>query len=323
MLPGLPTRKPSSLADSELLLPQRRHRGAVSDLVRLPRRRMLPHAPSLLAFALRLPTARTRALAPFARARTRLALTVTGRLPIRTFRHARLLHVRQSPRLRVDIAHLLVAHGVEAGELLPGGRPHGLLEITVQRLPHRGPRRGRFVGDAVAGVETFGSIGRVVLLVEVLEGGGEAGGDAVFVVEGDGFLDGAVGEDVAVREVLGYDAGAGLVLLGDGVIFGGGGNGFFGGGGGGGGEVADGGSGGDVDLRGPQLGVIEEEGGLGSAGEEVSWEQNISNGVEKAIGKLRVDLRFLLKGHGCRLGAVWGIGGWGDGEGGDFSTDFL
>lgn len=282
---------------------------------------MLPHASGLLALALGLPTARTRALAPFARARTRLALTVTRRLPIRPFRHARLLHVRQSPRLRVDISHLLIAHGVEAGELLPGGRPHRLLEITVQRLPDRGPRRGRFVGDAVAGVETFGFFGRVILFVEVLEGGGEAGGDAVLVVEGDGFLDGAVGEDVAVREVLGYDAGAGLVFLGDGVIFGGG-HGFFGGGGGGGGEVADGGSGGDVDLGGPELGVIEEEGGLGSAGEEVSWNQTTLM-RRKAIGRLGVDLRFLLKGHGCRLGAVWGIGGWGDGEGGDFSTEFL
>jgi len=122
----------------------------------------------------------------------------------------------------------------------------------------------------------------VILLVEVLEGGGEAGGDAVFVVEGDGFLDGAVGEDVAVREVLGYDAGAGLVFLGDGVILGGGGNGFFGGGGGGGGELADGGSGGDVDLGGAELGAIEKEGGFGSAGEEVSW--NNFDGVGRRLG---------------------------------------
>ena len=105
----------------------------------------------------------------------------------------------------------------------------------------------------------------MVFLVEVLEGGGEAGGDAVFIVEGDGFLDGAVGEHVAVREVLGYDAGAGLVFLGDVVVIGGGGEGFFGGGGGGGGEVADRGGGGDVDLGGAELGAVEEEGGFSGA----------------------------------------------------------
>lgn len=106
----------------------------------------------------------------------------------------------------------------------------------------------------------------MVLLVEVLEGIGEAGGDAVFVVEGDGFLDGAVGEHVAVREVLGYDAGAGLVFLGDLVaFFGSGGEGFFGGSGGGGGKVANGGGGGDVHLGGAELGVVEEEGGFGGA----------------------------------------------------------
>jgi hypothetical protein len=50
-------------------------------------------------------------------------------------------------------------------------------------------------------------------LVEVLEGGDEAGRDVVLLVEGNGFLQALVGDQVAVREDLGEDARARLFLL--------------------------------------------------------------------------------------------------------------
>lgn len=55
----------------------------------------------------------------------------------------------------------------------------------------------------------------MVLLVEVLKGGQEAVGDVVLVVELKTALDGGVSDHVAVGEVLGQDAGTGLLLLRD------------------------------------------------------------------------------------------------------------
>ena len=44
----------------------------------------------------------------------------------------------------------------------------------------------------------------------------------MLAVERDGSLQGRVADDVAVREVLGYNAGAGFVFLGDVVVVAGG-----------------------------------------------------------------------------------------------------
>ena len=41
----------------------------------------------------------------------------------------------------------------------------------------------------------------------------------MFIVESDGTLEGGVAEDVAVGKIFGYDAGAGLVFLGDVMAF--------------------------------------------------------------------------------------------------------
>ena len=66
-----------------------------------------------------------------------------------------------------------------------------------------------------------------------------------------------------MRKVLGYDAGAGLVFLGDvgGVIRGGGD------GGGRSAEVGQSGGAGNGHLGGAELGVVEEEGGFCGTGE--------------------------------------------------------
>lgn len=122
-LPSLP---------SNLLLPQRRHRRAISHHIRLPRRRMLPHPTCLLALTLRLPTPTTRALPHLARTLAVLSLALTRRLPIRATLHTRLLQVRESPRLGVDISHLLIAHGIKASKFLPRGGPHRLLKVRIQ-----------------------------------------------------------------------------------------------------------------------------------------------------------------------------------------------
>lgn len=83
----------------------------------------------------------------------------------------------------------------------------------------------------------------------------------MFLVELDGALDSGVGEDVAVREVLGHDTGAGFVFLGYLVVGGGG----VASGVGGGGELGEGGGGGDLNLGRAELGVIEKQGGFGGA----------------------------------------------------------
>lgn len=74
------------------------------------------------------------------------------------------------------------------------------------------------VADLVVLVELLGLVEGVVLLVEVLQGGGEARGEAVLLVQRDGLLDRLVADDVAVRQVLGDDARARLVLLLDVVV---------------------------------------------------------------------------------------------------------
>jgi len=79
----------------------------------------------------------------------------------------------------------------------------------------------------------------------------------------DGFLESRVGESVPVRKVFGYDGGAGFVFLG--VVLGVG-VGCAGVGGGGSRGAVEGDRGGDVDLGGAEMGVLEEEGGSGCRG---------------------------------------------------------
>ena len=164
----------------------------------------------------------------------------------------------------MNVAHLLVALGVEVGQFLPSAGAHGLLIKRAKRLPTLLANGGHLVCDAVALVDALGLVGGMVLLVEGGDGVSEASGDTVLVVKGDGLLDRAVGEYVPVRQVLGDDAGSRLVFLSQfvGSVLNDAGN-IFGGGGGDGGE---GGGSGDVDLGGAELGAVKEEGGLGGAG---------------------------------------------------------
>lgn len=121
----------------------------------------------------------------------------------------------------------------------------------------------------------------------------------MFVVERDGALNGGVREGVAVREVFGYDAGAGLVFLGKvrGIVRGGGG------GSGGSAKVGQIGGAGNSYLGRAELGVVEEEGGF--CGTE-KGQQNSLLCCEDELEFVwrRLFLRFFLKGHGCALRAV-------------------
>jgi hypothetical protein len=109
----------------------------------------------------------------------------------------------------MNILHLLLAGGIKPDDPLPRGGVFRLLKVRAQpRQQRASPLR-----NAVAGVGGAGAVGRVGALVEVLEGGDEAGRDVVLLVEGNGFLQALVGDQVAVREDLGEDARARLFLL--------------------------------------------------------------------------------------------------------------
>lgn len=114
----------------------------------------------------------------------------------------------------MNIANLLVALGVESGQLLSGGSVDGLFEIRAQSRPSA----ASLLGDTIAGVDTLGAVGGLYLAVEALEGGREAIRDAMLVIEGNGALDGIVADGVAVSEILGDDASARLVLLRDVIL---------------------------------------------------------------------------------------------------------
>ena len=156
----------------------------------------------------------------------------------------------------MDVSNLLVRLRIETRELLPSGRPYSFLIVRIETTPDA----IGLVRHAIRLIESLRFISCLVFSVEVCEGVGEAAGDAVLVVQGDGALKGGVAEDVAVGEILRYDPGSGLVFLRDVVAFAG----FFfvvGAC-----ELGDAGCAGDGDLGGAELGVVEEEGGFCGAG---------------------------------------------------------
>lgn len=158
----------------------------------------------------------------------------------------------------MDITDLLIGLGVKLTQLLAGGVLEGLLEVRVQAAP----ATESLVGDLIALVDSLGALGSVELLVEVAQSGGKAGGEAVLLVQGDSLLDRVVADHVSVSQVLGDNAGARLVLLGDVVLI------FLLGTGGSSlltGEVVDVGGGLDVHGGAAQLGLVEEQCGFGSA----------------------------------------------------------
>ena len=126
-----------------------------------------------------------------------------------------LLQVRKATSLVVDIANLLIGLSVESTELLARRVVDGLLEVVAQSAP----ACSGLLGNLVVCVQTLGALSGVELLVEVAERGGEALGESVLLVQVNSTGDGVVTEHVAVGKVLGDNARAGLVLLGDVVIF--------------------------------------------------------------------------------------------------------
>lgn len=110
----------------------------------------------------------------------------------------------------------------------------------------------------------------------------------MLVVQSNSTLDGIVADHVAMSKILGYDARARLVFLGEVMLVARSIFGICAG------KLADASRAGDLDLRTAELGVIEEEGCL--------------------CGSL------FLEGDSCALGAIRGFGGWGDGEGGNLAA---
>lgn len=159
----------------------------------------------------------------------------------------------------MDVADLLVRLRVKSRDALARRRLEGLFEIARQAAPGL----AGLVADLVGLVDAAGAVCSLDLVVEGGEGVGEAVRDAMFVVQRDCALQGGVGDGVAVGEVLGHDAGAGFVFLGE----------FFGAAGvvvavaagGGAGEFGHVGCGGHLDLGGAELGVVEEESRFGCA----------------------------------------------------------
>ncbi len=111
----------------------------------------------------------------------------------------------------------------------------------------------------------------------------------MLVVKVDGLVDGSVGDGIAVSQVLRDDARARFIFLRniravcisscDGGL-----RGF-------GGDVVDAGSGGDVNLRGTKLSVIEEKSGFGSAATSVN---KLADKTDEWLC-----LRFFLEGNRC------------------------
>ena len=169
----------------------------------------------------RLRTPSASALALGTRTCTSIASTLTNRLlgPSYLF-HCLLillqaaatlpaLQVRQASCLGVDILNLFVALSVEAGKFLTSRRSQRFLEVRVDTSPSG----SRLIRDTVALIKSLGTITRLVLCVELGEGIGEAVGDTMLVVEGNGTLDGGVADHVAMGEVLGNDARARFIFL--------------------------------------------------------------------------------------------------------------
>ena len=120
-----------------------------------------------------------------------------------------LVQLRQTARLVVDVEHLLLGLGVEGPYSVARRRVHGLLEVTLQAAE---AGLGA-VRDAVCRVGRLGAFRCLDAVVEVGQRGREAIGEAMLLVELDRPLQRLVPDAVSLCDVLGQDAGAGLVLL--------------------------------------------------------------------------------------------------------------
>lgn len=254
------------------LLAQRRTARRGSDDIGRPSSSVVAVDASLGAAGTSTVLARTRpALAPTLASRLLRSRHLLHRLLIRrhVMRRATVtaalaaLQIGQTPSLGVDVPHLPIALRVKGRELLARRRVDGFFEVRIDAAP----AHGGFVGDSVAGIEALGAVAGLVLAVELGERIGEARGDAVLVVERDRSLQGGIADDVAVREVFGDDARAGLIFLRDIVLIAGGVIAARGAAWSGAGCVAR-----DLHLGCSELGVVEEESGLGGSGVVISMD---------------------------------------------------
>lgn len=189
------------------------------------------------------------------------------------------LEVGKVAGLVVDVKDLLATLVVEVSELLASGGTHGLLEVGVQARPGS----NALVSDTVLLVEALGLCRGLVLGIELLESGGEAGADTVLLVKSKSTLNGLVADGVAVGEVLSDDTRAGLVFLRDVVrrlVIGSRELAAS--------ELVERGGSGDVNLVRTKLGVVKEKSSLGG--------------------------RLFFEGDGSRLDAVGSVGLGGDGD---------
>jgi len=167
-----------------------------------------------------------------------------------------LLQLCQASRLVVDVQNLLLGLGVEVDKLLASWGTSSLLVVGSQAREEG----AGLLGNTVGLVDRLGLVGGMVLLIKVVESGKEAAGNSVLAVKLNGTLDSLVANDVAVSKVFSDDTAAGLLLLCDLVavtlrVFG---------------VVAAivlvGARGADnLDLGRSELGVVEQEGSLGSS----------------------------------------------------------
>jgi hypothetical protein len=204
-----------------------------------------------------------------------LGLAISNRVNIVLAR----LEVGEVAGLVVDIKDLLAALVVEVSELLASRGTHGLFEVGVQTRPGS----DALVSDTVLLVEALGLCRGLVLGIELLESGGEAGADTVLLVKSKSTLNGLVADGVAVGEVLSDDTRAGLVFLRDVVrrlVIGSRELAAS--------ELVERGGSGDVNLVRTKLGVVKEKSSLGG--------------------------RLFFEGDGSRLDAVGSVGLGGDGD---------
>lgn len=181
----------------------------------------------------------------------------------------------------MDIRNLLRGRSIEVHELLTSWGSSSLLVVGRQSSKERVDTGSNAIGV----VDGLGLVGSMVLGIELVEGLEEAAADTVLLVEIDGTLNGGITHNVSMSKVLSNDAAAGLLLLGDvvaltlgvglvvaSIIL-----------------VATCGAG-NLNLSSTKLGVVEEEGSLGSG--------------------------FLLESNGGRLSRI----SFGDLEAGDLAT---
>ena len=178
----------------------------------------------------------------------------------------------------MDIGHLVGGLGVEVDKLL--SRWSGSSLVVVRRKGVEDALNTS--GDAVRLIGGLGLLGSLVLGVKVVEGLKELVGNTVFLVEIQSALSSLVTDGVAVGEILGDDAGAWLLLLGDlvGVLLS---VGWL--------VLLCSFRAGDGNLGAAELGVVKEEGRLGG--------------------------RLLLEGYR----GILGLAGWGDLDLGNLSAE--